>query len=94
MVLQDSMIKESSHEIDYNPYLVTELIVDNCGTGDEAFALLLQGVVCQKHLTSLSYSHYNEVGPASLLGFQKLIELNTLCELNLTNIKIEQPILQ
>ena len=94
MVLQASMRRESSHEVDCNPYLVSELIVDNCGTGDEALALLLQGVLCQKHLTSLSYSQYNEFGSASLLGFQKLLAHDTLRELNLTNIKIEQPTMQ
>lgn len=57
------------------------------------FASLLEGLICQDHLTSLTYIYHNEIGHASLRALEQLFEHRTLRELNLTNIKIEQPIM-
>ena len=91
MVLQDSMQREGSHEPEYNRYLISELLIDNCGTTDAVFATLLEGITCQDQLTSLTYINHNEVGPASVRALNQLFQQGTLRELNLTNIKIEQP---
>jgi len=93
MVLEDSMKREGSRETEYNQFLINELLIDNCGTSDAVFANLLQGIICQDHLTSLSYINHNEIGSASLRGLKQLFENSQLRELNLTNIKIEQPIM-
>jgi hypothetical protein len=85
------MQREGAHEPEYNQFLINELLIDNCGTTDAVFATLLEGIICQDQLTSLTYINHNEIGPASVRALNQLFELGTLRELNLTNIKIEQP---
>jgi hypothetical protein len=86
------MTRDGAHETEYNPFLISELIIDNCGTPDAVFAHLLQGIAGQDHLSSLSYVNYNEIGPKTLQKLHQVFDCNTLQELNLTNIKIEQPL--
>jgi hypothetical protein len=85
------MQREGAHEPEYNQFLINELLIDNCGTTDAVFATLLEGIICQDQLTSLTYINHNEIGPASVRALNQLFGLGTLRELNLTNIKIEQP---